>query len=89
MSAAQDIPDLDWEYPPCSLCDETVESDGAACWCDHCGVVWNADGTKGERTEEALPEHVPSDAVIQLAAATALAEHYPVRIVVGGPEVAS
>lgn len=45
------VPDLSWEYPLCSVCDDggNVSSDGGSLWCEVCGCGWSMDGTRGHR----------------------------------------
>lgn len=49
------IPDIDFPYPPCPICDgELTHDDGW--WCDRCQVAWPNNGTGGEhQPDEPLP----------------------------------
>ncbi len=46
-----DIPDAEYHYPDCPICGQEVEGDESL-YCSVCDVVWNLDGTHGERIPE-------------------------------------
>jgi len=45
-----EVQDLDWLYPPCTVCDDggEMEGDGVNIWCRDCGATWDEDGTNGQ-----------------------------------------
>lgn len=47
------IPDLEFDTPRCSICDEHTSVEDDIFWCDICGVRWALSGRFGE----AEPDH--------------------------------
>lgn len=45
------IPDIDFPWPPCPICDGDLSGDDGW-WCDRCEVAWAPNGTRGERQGE-------------------------------------
>lgn len=37
-------PALEWQYPICLGCDQTVDSDGDTLYCERCGTSWDSRG---------------------------------------------
>lgn len=44
-------PDLEFPYPPCSVCGKDTYHDGDSLRCDPCGISWRDSGQSGEWDE--------------------------------------
>ncbi len=47
----KDVPDLEFPWPPCSVCHDggDMDYDGDTWWCCSCGCRWNKTGYNGRR----------------------------------------
>lgn len=54
IADGDDVPDIQFDYPPCPVCTGLLECDGS--WsCGGCGVVWDENGTGGTITDPGGP----------------------------------
>jgi tRNA(Ile2) C34 agmatinyltransferase TiaS len=53
------IPDLVFEYPDCSVCDDggSMSFDGDSFSCEDCGRSWDRDGRNGELDGVRVVDH--------------------------------
>lgn len=58
-------PELEFPYPPCSICGEDTNNEGDGFFCEACGVSWSNDGRNGSwdepETKACTSTHKPFD----------------------------
>jgi hypothetical protein len=47
-----EVPELEFQYPVCLGCNESVHSDGDSYYCPNCSVSWNSRGSNGHFNDD-------------------------------------
>ena len=45
------VPDVEYRYPDCSICDYELDGDSDSLWCNYCHINWSLDGSGGSFNE--------------------------------------